>query len=339
MTFRYLQSLQAFNRRFVWVLASLIILLAGALAMMVLNPPKGEHVWRIAVTDWPGFDPLHLAQEKGLFEEHGLNIQLIPINAIIDMRTAFERDLIDGYTAPLVDVVESMQTTGVPTHIVMALDYSNGGDHILANPAIPNPAVLGDARVGVETSSAIGRYLIARALQGTNLQDIAIQLVQGSQPRLMEMAISGKLDAVVTYHPYSDNIRERRAMRIIFSSADIPSEIMDVMTVSSFMLTEEPDLSQRLQNVWQQALEYSARHPSETVAFHARRYGTTPEAYQAMAQGIPYITPADMQTLMQSGHMADAVRQAIQVLTPGTHISAARISSMLAIATKPKAVR
>lgn len=331
MTLRYFQSLPNFNRRFVLAMAGLILLLAAALTAMVINPPKGQRIWRIAVNDWPGSDPLHLAAEKGMFAEHGLTIQLVPINTIIDMRTAFERNLIDAYTAPLVDVVESMQTTGVPAHIVMALDYSNGGDKILANPAIPHPTVLGDARVGIETSSAIGRYLMARALQDTPLQHTAIRLVQASQPGLVEMAISGKLDALVTYHPYADKILSRRDMRVIFSSADIPSEIMDVMAVSPFMREEEPDLSLRLQQVWQQALEYSARNPSETALIHARRYGITPAEYQEMLRGITPITPADMQALMQSGRMADVIHQATRILTPDTPLTAAQMSATLAI--------
>lgn len=331
MTFRYLQSLPAFNRRFVLVLATFILFLIMALVTMVLNPPRQERVWRIAVTDWPGYDALHLAAEKNMFAEHGLNVKLVPINAIIDMRTAFERGLIDGYTAPLVDVVESMQTTGVPARIVLALDYSNGGDQILAVPAIPSPAALGDARVGLETSSAIGRYLLGRALGDKPLHATSIRLIQGSQPQLVEMTIAGKLDAVVTYHPSTEKILARRTMHVLYSSAEIPNEIMDVLAVSPHLLAQQPDFSRKLSLVWRQALAYGAQYPSETVTIHARRYGVTPEKYARMTHGIRAITETESRDILSSGRMARAIMQAVRLLTPSSPVTADDIAAMLAI--------
>lgn len=339
MTFRYLQSLPAFNRRFVVFFSLLVLLFAIALLVMVMRPPQGKHVWRIAVTDWPGFDPLHMAEEKGLFEEQGLNIDIVPINAIIDMRTAFERGLIDGYTGPLVDVVESIQATGVPAHIVLALDYSNGGDLILANPAIPSTAGLGDARIGVETSSALGRYLLAHALRSKPLTEWTLKLVQGSQPRLLEYAITGKLDALVTYEPYATQLLEKRNMHVIYSSAEIPSEIMDVMAVSPAMLKQEPELSHKLQAIWQASLDYSAAHPSETSIIHARRYGVTPEHYQKMLEGIRQITVKDMQHLTQSGQMANAIRKASSLLASSAPLTPQIISTTLAISAAEEGTR
>jgi NitT/TauT family transport system substrate-binding protein len=125
-----------FNHLLVGIIFALMVAFAGALFTVMRSEPDARQVWRIAITNWPGYDYLYLAQEKGFFAEQNLNIKLIPINSTTDIRTAFERNTIDGYTAAIMDVVESIQDTSTKSRIVLITDYSNGGDELLVDPSI-----------------------------------------------------------------------------------------------------------------------------------------------------------------------------------------------------------
>ena len=54
---------------------------------------------RVGINPWPGYGPLFLAADKGFFAEEGIDVELVELTSLADVRRAFERGQIDGMTS------------------------------------------------------------------------------------------------------------------------------------------------------------------------------------------------------------------------------------------------
>lgn len=319
------------NRIVIGSIVSLMIVLGLILGVVMLHEPNTRTTWRIAITNWPGYDPLYLADKKGFLRQQSLNIELIPINSMTDMRTAFERGTIDGYTTTIMDAVESLQETGTQSRIVLLTDYSTGADQLLVDPSITSVTQLRDKRVSLEITSPVARYMLGRSLSGTNLSFDDFEIRPYNQSILVDQTIRGNLDAVITYEPYTSLIRAKRPMAKLFSSADIPEEILDAVIVSPAMLKAEENLSQRLQYAWQAALDYATAHPEESHALLARRYGMDIPTYQDMLDDVHVFTRNEMQRYASRFAIQQSLWQVSQILYPTTPLNRQQIADMVAV--------
>jgi len=87
---------------------------------------------RVALNPWPGYAFLFLAQEKGYFADEGVNVELVELSSLSDVRKAFERGQVDGMASSLVEVLEVSKNSNRQAVVSLMADYSNGADVILA---------------------------------------------------------------------------------------------------------------------------------------------------------------------------------------------------------------
>ncbi len=114
----------------------------------------------------------------------------------------------------------------------------------------------------------------------------------------------GQVDAVVTYPPYSLAIAASGA-RTIFTSQEIPDEILDVVAVAPRILERDPDLVRRLRTVWAETLAEMAANPAASTAVMARQMRVTPPDFTASLAGIAMTPAADQERLLAPGGIAD----------------------------------
>lgn len=302
------------NRNLVIAVLSFMLMLMGALVLVLNYRFERNEPWRIALTNWPGYDYLYLAAEKNLFEKHGIAVKLVPVNSMTDMRMAYERGLLDGYTGTNMDVVESLLASDTPSRVVLITDFSHGGDQILADVSLTTISALKGQRVGVEITSPLSKYVLHRALELEGLKVDDIQIKPFSQSIMVEQIKRGIIDAAVTYVPYATQMRQVRPLNKLFDSTKIPGEITDLIAVSPKVLEEDPDFAKKLQAVWQDALDYAQLHPDETVAMFAGRYGLTVEAYKELVAGAKILDVAAMHELAAERKLEDSFRRAAKVL-------------------------
>lgn len=319
------------NHIMVGAIIALMLVLGVGLIFAMQYHPGMRPAWRIAITNWPGFDYLYLADKKGFFKQNGLNIQLIPINSMTDMRTAYERSIIDGYTGTVMDVADSLQDNRTDSRIVLVTDYSTGGDQLLADPSITTIADLKGKRFGVEVTSSLERYLMLRALEGSGITLADLDIRPYSQTVMVELTLDHTLDGLMTYEPYASKVQANRPMRILFDSSSIPQEVVDVLVVSDNMLTSEKDLSQRLQLAWQSAVDYANAHPDETNAILAQRYGISMDEYKALNSQYIFFTRNSMQRFTSSHALHQLLHRVTKVLNPAKTVSQASVSSSIAV--------
>lgn len=269
-------------------LLCLLLLLAGG-----CSPPSSEPL-RLGINPWPGYEFLYLAQEMGYFREEGLKLRLIEFASLSDARRAYERGQINALGTTLVDLLQIRAHTGRSPQVVRVLDYSNGADVILARPGVTNVAGLRAGRIGVEPSS-LGGFVLARALEKAGMSGQDVVTVAKDPISLSDLFLEGDLDAVVTYPPMATQlVRDGRA-REVFSSAEIPGEVVDVIAVEEHWVSHHPAEIQKLLRALERALEHARNDPGKAVPIMAARERITPAEFSGLLEHDIALVPASGQ--------------------------------------------
>src|SRR5207245_10994922 len=122
-----------------------------------------------------------------------------------------------------------------PPRAFMVVDFSHGSGMMLARGSIAAVSELAGKRVAAEPES-VGMFMLVRALARQGMPFSAVAVVATDQTDMAKNLDSGLVDAVVTYPPVSFEIMQIPGTRIVFSSADIPGEVVDVVALAGDVL-------------------------------------------------------------------------------------------------------
>jgi NitT/TauT family transport system substrate-binding protein len=269
---------------------------------------------RIGLNTWAAYEFLYLADQKGFFKDENLDIKLIEFSSLSDARRSYERGQIDGLGTSLVDVLQAREQSPRSLQVVQVVDYSNGADMILANPKIKKGQDLRGKKIGLELAS-LGIYVLARSLDKFGLTLSDVQLVAMDQLSLADGFKNGILDAVVTYSPISiDILREIKANKL-FSTSQIPDEVVDVIAVDNSIIEQRPEDVKKLLRAYHHAIAYTQQNPDESYAIMAQREGITAQEFKDSFEGI-YLVSQDEQKdfFKQDGKLETIVDMTDKVL-------------------------
>jgi NitT/TauT family transport system substrate-binding protein len=229
---------------------------------------------------WPGYEPLYLARNLGYYND---SIRLAEYSSATEVLRAIRNKLIDVATLTL-DEVLLLRQSGVDVRIVLVTDISNGGDVIVARPGIESLADLKGRKVGVE-STALGAYVLTRALQKVGLTPADVQVVPIEVGSHYMAYTDNVMDAVVTFEPVRSQLL-RDGAYLVFDSSQIPGEIVDVVVVREEVLAGKEEQIQGLISGWFKALTYLSVNPNEAGKRMAERLNLSPEEALASFEGL-----------------------------------------------------
>ena len=268
----------------------------------------------MGINPWPGYEFLYLAQEKGFFEAEGASIDLVEYGSLGDVARAFQRDQVDGMTSTLVEVLQVCARGDRCPKAVMVTDYSDGADVLLARRGVTSIAGLAGRRVAAEPAS-LSSYILARALDshGLTFDDVDVKPLDVNA--IPEALREGRVDAAVAYPPVALALRDRPDMRVLFSSADIPGEVVDVVSIDPAVIDSRPADVRGLLRGWARALEYAESNPREAHAIMARRERITPAAFRQSLNGLDVISlPRQGRLLEPGGRLSETVERVRDML-------------------------
>lgn len=267
------------------------------LPLLVLAPlisgcspwPWGPAKVRLGITDWPGYEYFYLAQEWELAE--GIELQVNQHSSLKDQRFSYEQGDVDAITTTLTEALAICQE--MPPRcpqLVLVLDESVGGDQLIAQRRVSDLAALRGETVGLERS-VLGEYLLLRALETVDLRLGDVKLVYDGPRALIDQFRDRSLAAVVTYPPYSDSLVNADAHHLLFSSSQLPGEVVDVLAVSPAFARHHPQRVEALVATWWAARDQARRRPDQAVALMARREGVSVQAFRHSEALLRYVEP------------------------------------------------
>jgi len=254
---------------------------------------------RIGISPWPGYELLYLAQEKAFYRQAGLNVQIVEFSSLGDVLRAYEQGNIDGMACTLTEVILAKQQSSRDPKIVSLLDFSNGADAIIAYPPISNIKGLRNKNIGVETNS-LGLYILSRALELNDMTLNDVRIIPLT-PANQELAFNKKeIDAAVIYPPVLNRLMRNAKAKILFSSADIPQEVIDMLVFDAEILkTREQEIAKIL-NVWDQTMLYAKQNSAESHKIMAAKELITPKEFHESLKGLEFLPLAEQVDLFRN---------------------------------------
>ncbi|NRB40847.1 MAG: ABC transporter substrate-binding protein [Pseudomonadales bacterium] len=291
-----------------------IIFLVSFLILLLGCAKEPEKVVKIAMNPWPGYELLYLAEQKGFFKEVGANIKLVQVSSLSDSQRAYVAGRVDGMASTLIEAVQVNDFGSRPLKVVLVSDYSNGADMIIANVGITTVKQLKGKNVGAEINT-LGSFILQRALENSGLSLDDVNLINIEQFDGKKALTDGVIDAFVTYPPVSIDLLKNPANTTLFTSAEIPYEVIDVVSISDTALADNPQLYQQLQQAWQMAIDYMAKHPDEAHSIMAEREGITPVEFSEALSEVVILNAAQQKDLFRAeGKLAESANAICRTL-------------------------
>lgn len=269
--------------------------LAVIIAALLSSCTKPKQPVAIGINAWPGYEYIYLAKVKGFYEQQGVSVKIVEYNSLADARQAYERGHLDGLACTIVEHCQILDNSTRNPRISLINDYSNGGDVLLAHKSIATIEDLRGKRIGLEIGS-LGIYLLARVLEEAGLNLADVDPVSTDQLSLLDLFNHGKIDAAITYPPHSVSILKAGSAHEIFSSADIPNEIIDILVFDkTFLKSREEDARAVIEGIYS-ALDWTNQNKDAAYGIMADREGISKTEFAAITETDIHVVSREEQS-------------------------------------------
>jgi NitT/TauT family transport system substrate-binding protein len=233
---------------------------------------------------WPGWFPLAVADEAGIFEEHGLDVDLRFFADYIASMDALAADQLDGNTQTLNDTMFNV-AAGSDQVIVTVNDNSTGNDAIICDESVGTTIEDLAGKTIAAEEGVVDHFLLLHGLDSVGLSQDDIDFRGALTADAAAAFAAGEYDCVGVFAPFTLTALERSGSHVVFSSADFPGIIADHIVLTREFVDANPEAVQSLVDAWYATLDYIEANPEESVAIMAELAGVTPEEYAEFAAG------------------------------------------------------
>ncbi|WP_181918687.1 ABC transporter substrate-binding protein [Wenzhouxiangella sediminis] len=295
----------ALKRRIRWLFAVALVVFVGG-ACRAPDPPL-----RVGVLVWPPYDLAYLAVEREFVDRD--DVRLVTFHSPSEVARSFRYGLLDAmFTTSHFVLSLAPDVDGV--RIVYVIDSSRGGDVLLAKPRIDSPQDLAGRRVGVE-AAPLGLYTLERALDRMGLDRDAVEIVAIDTAEHFRAWQEDRVDALVTYEPTRSQLK-RLGAKELFSSRQIPDEILDVLVVRDDIIEARRERLEDLVEGLDRALAAYRADPAGTVSEMVQRHPISPAEFMLAMEGVELFDLADNVRLLGAadGRIAEALEKQCEVM-------------------------
>lgn len=260
--------------------------LGGALAALtaLLSAAQAEPL-KIGYSDWPGWVAWEIGIQKGWFKEEGVEVEFAWMDYVESM---------DAYVAGKVDAVtmtngDALVTggTGKPSVGIIINDFSNGNDMIVAAPGIESIKDLKGKKVGVE-EGFVCHLLLLKGLEMNGMKPEDVTVVNTPTNETPQVLGAKAVDAIGAWQPNSGQaLKAVPGSKPVFTSADAPGIIYDLLYVSPESLEARRDDWAKVVKVWYKIVDFikDEENIDESLKILSARVNLKPEEYEPFFKG------------------------------------------------------
>jgi NitT/TauT family transport system substrate-binding protein len=284
-----------------WRRLTTLLAMMGALALAACSgspeeaKPKTE--FNIGWSIYAGWMPWPYAQQAGIVkkwaDKYGIKINFVQVNDYVESVNQYTAGKFDGVTVTNMDALTIPAAGGKDTTAIIIGDYSNGNDGVLLKGANSLAAIKGRQVYLVELS--VSHYLLTRGLEKAGLKSTDVKTVNTSDADIVAAFGAADVNAAVAWNPQLSVMKAEPGVTQVFSSADIPGEILDLMVVDSATLKANPNLGKALAGIWYETVALMQRDDAQGKAARAamaKLSGATPEMFDSqLATTFLYADP------------------------------------------------
>ena len=258
-------------------------------------PDAPDAPLRIAYSDWPGWVAWEIALKKGYFKDAGVAVSFVWLEYVPSIE-AFSEAKVDAVCMTNGDALVAGSSDSASVGILLN-DYSNGNDMLVARPGITKLLELKGKKIGVEVGF-VDHLLLMEALKSVHLTENDVSIVNSKTEQTPELLKSGGVDAIAAWQPNSGRaLDEVAGAQPIFTSANIPGLIYDLLFVSKKSLGKRRADWEKVTKVWFRVVDFISdpAHHAEAAQIMGARVNLTADKYSKLMDGTRLLGAAENQ--------------------------------------------
>ncbi|MEJ0007005.1 MAG: ABC transporter substrate-binding protein [Steroidobacteraceae bacterium] len=241
----------------------------------------------IGVVNWIGYGPLYCAAANDYYRKYGFTVRLVTFSDNSQMSGALQGGEIDASTLTYDQVIVA-DAKGWKLKVVMPIDYSVGGDAIVATQRVQTVKDLKGRKVAFQPLSP-SDFLLSYSLTQAGLSERDIQPVNSTPEGVVAVMATGAVDAGVTYEPSVSMIRKLGGgsqFHVLLSSREARGMITDVLAFKDSTIQKNRRLVEGLMKGTMEGVAFMHREPAKAAAIIARTLGISASEVQAQLPNI-----------------------------------------------------
>jgi len=269
-------------------------LLATAAGVLLAAGAQAAPTLKLGLTTWIGYSPFYVADALDLYKKYDLKVKLQTFTDPAMLPSALAGGAIDGALMTY-DQVIGAAGQGQAFKVVMPVDYSYGGDAVLAAKPISKISELKGKKVAYAPLSP-SDFLIAYALKINGMSDKDIQPVNMTPEAVPAAMASGAVPAGVTYEPNVSQIvaTGKGKYQVIYSSREAPGIITDVLAFDAKRIGKDDKQIMALMRGYLDALAYMKAKPAEAAKLIGKAVGVSDKEALEQLTGVYNIPLKEM---------------------------------------------
>jgi NitT/TauT family transport system substrate-binding protein len=250
---------------------------------------------KLALTTWIGYSPFYVAEGMNMYKKHDLKVTLQTFSDPAMLPSAVASKAADGSMMTYDQLIGAV-AQGQKLKVVMPIDYSNGGDAVLADKTINKMTDLKGKKVAYAPLSP-SDFLISYALKINGMSTKDISPVNMAPEAIPSAMASKAVPAGTTYEP---NVSQILAMdggakfHVIYSSKEAPGLIADVLVFDEAYIKKNRKPIAALVQAYLEGLAYMNSHPKQASEIIGKAIGVSGKEVLEQLKGVYNIPQNEM---------------------------------------------
>lgn len=240
-------------------------------------------------SSWAGWWPWAIAEEEGLFEANGANVDLIWFDGYLESMQALASGQLDANCQTLNDTISFAADAVNGMVAVLVNDNSAGNDKVVVAEEVGGVADLKGKSVALE-EGVVGDFLLTLALEDAGLSREDVDIKNLETGAAASAFAAGQVDAFAGWVPFWETALSREGSKELSSSKDYPGAIPDLLVVSQQLIDEQPDQVQALVNTWFDVLAFMEENPDRAEEIMAKRASISAAEFEKYSEGTKIFT-------------------------------------------------
>lgn len=245
-------------------------------------------------------------------DKYGIKINIVQLNDYIESINQYTAGQFDGCTMTNMDALTIPAAGGVDTTALILGSYSEGNDGVVVKGEHKTLNDLKGMKIYLPELS-VSHYLLVRGLEKADLQEKDVTVVNTSDADIVSAFATPSVQAAVAWNPQLSVIKSTPKTSEVFSSAQVPGELIDMMVVNTQTLKDNPDLGKALTGAWYEIMTQMKANDTGALTAMATASGTDLAGYQAQLKTTHlFYTPADNLKFATSPELAKTMQRVAQ---------------------------
>jgi len=250
-------------------IAFLLPLLSLLSACAGLGASSTKQPLQVEFTQWWGDYTLLVAQEKGLFEKYGVQVEPVYYETYSNAFADLASGQIDGALIATGDAININRSTRVT---IVAIHDDGGNDAVVVNPEIESIPDLQGQTIGMMVGSQY-ELTIVEMLRSESMGLDDVNIVALNPENSLSALESGNVQAAYTWEPYLSEALDQ-GYKLLYPQEQLHL-FPDTITFRKSVVDERPEDIQAFLKAWFEAVDYRLLHPEETQSIAAKYLGVS----------------------------------------------------------------